>query len=251
MRSRVGLAALKHTNAVLCRSRARVALGAAPAVPDTEPQFCQRRACLQFGCGKVRVDSSRHAPADQSSRQAHRLHSVRRPRRRPRRQIGRLPVETSPVTPNVNSLDANTTELIDGVAAANRKTIINVDPATLMPWLPRVGAVLKTWYPGGEGGTATARLLLGAGRSLGASDQRLAGELRRHDLRRRQSALQTTWRAHDLLTPGFGSGLNVPLQVVAQTSRADDGAALRPTGLGGSRAITATPARPGRFGGGR
>ena len=31
----------------------------------------------------------------------------------------------------------------------------------LVPWLPNVKAVLETWFAGQEGGTATARLLLG------------------------------------------------------------------------------------------
>jgi beta-glucosidase len=66
-------------------------------------------------------------------------------------------------TPAVNQLDPAPTSLIDTIAGANRNTIVvtNFDVATLMPWLASVKAVLQTWYPGGEGGTATARLLLG------------------------------------------------------------------------------------------
>jgi beta-glucosidase len=63
----------------------------------------------------------------------------------------------------VNALDAGPTQLIADMAKANPNTIVvsNFDVATLMPWLPSVRAVLQTWYPGSEGGTATARLLLG------------------------------------------------------------------------------------------
>jgi beta-glucosidase len=63
----------------------------------------------------------------------------------------------------VNSLDANTTGLIGAMANANPNTVVvtNVDVATLMPWLGSVKSVLQMWYPGSEGGTATARLLLG------------------------------------------------------------------------------------------
>lgn len=71
--------------------------------------------------------------------------------------------ESSITSPNVNQLSSNTTSLIEDVSAVNRHTaiVLNVGQATLMPWLSRVGAVLQTWYPGSEGGTAQARLLLG------------------------------------------------------------------------------------------
>lgn len=64
---------------------------------------------------------------------------------------------------DVNTLDSGPTQLIDDMAAANPSTTVvtNFDVATLMPWLSSVKAVLQTWYPGSEGGTATARLLLG------------------------------------------------------------------------------------------
>src|SRR4051794_21380221 len=63
----------------------------------------------------------------------------------------------------VNKLDAGPTQLISDMAAANPNTVVvtNFDVATLMPWLDKVTSVLQTWYPGSEGGTATARLLLG------------------------------------------------------------------------------------------
>ena len=73
------------------------------------------------------------------------------------------PGETTFVTSAVNSLDANTTSLISAMAQANPNTAVvtNWDVATLMPWLDSVRSVLQMWYPGSEGGTATARLLLG------------------------------------------------------------------------------------------
>ena len=73
------------------------------------------------------------------------------------------PAEIGGSSGNTNSLDANTTNLITSMAAANRNTavVVNTDVATRMPWLGNVKSVLVTWYPGGEGGTATARLLLG------------------------------------------------------------------------------------------
>ncbi|MQA88266.1 MAG: beta-glucosidase [Streptosporangiales bacterium] len=54
-------------------------------------------------------------------------------------------------------------ELIDRVAAANPDTVVvlNTGSSVLMPWKDKVRAILETWYPGEEGGTATARLLLG------------------------------------------------------------------------------------------
>ncbi len=54
-------------------------------------------------------------------------------------------------------------KLIDDVAAANPNTIVvmNVSQPVAMPWLDKVKAVLQMWYPGDEGGWATADLLLG------------------------------------------------------------------------------------------
>jgi beta-glucosidase len=80
---------------------------------------------------------------------------------------------------NVNSLDANTADLIGAMAKANPDTavVMNTDVATLMPWLGSVKSVLEAWYPGSEGGTATARLLLGQANPSGH--------------------LTTTWPAHD------------------------------------------------------
>ena len=55
-------------------------------------------------------------------------------------------------------------QLIQEMAAANRNTIVvvtsggNVDSTS---WLDRVPALLEAWYPGQEGGTALAEILLG------------------------------------------------------------------------------------------
>jgi len=53
--------------------------------------------------------------------------------------------------------------LIEAVAAVNPNTIVvlnNSNPLA-MPWLDKVKAVLDMWYPGDEGGYATANVLLG------------------------------------------------------------------------------------------
>jgi len=54
-------------------------------------------------------------------------------------------------------------ELIERVAAANPRTIVvlNTGGPVTMPWIARVSAVLEMWFPGQEGGWATADLLLG------------------------------------------------------------------------------------------
>jgi len=54
-------------------------------------------------------------------------------------------------------------KLIEEVAAVNANTIVvlNVSQPIAMPWLDRVKAVLQMWWPGDEGGWATANILLG------------------------------------------------------------------------------------------
>jgi beta-glucosidase len=54
-------------------------------------------------------------------------------------------------------------KLVEEVAAANPNTIVvlNVSQPVAMPWLPKVKAVLQMWWPGDEGGWATADVLLG------------------------------------------------------------------------------------------
>jgi beta-glucosidase len=54
-------------------------------------------------------------------------------------------------------------KLIDEVAAVNPNTIVvlNISQPIAMPWLDGVKAVLQMWWPGDEGGWATANILLG------------------------------------------------------------------------------------------
>ncbi|MDD3212046.1 MAG: glycoside hydrolase family 3 C-terminal domain-containing protein [Eubacteriales bacterium] len=54
-------------------------------------------------------------------------------------------------------------ELIEDVAMANPRTVvvINSGDPVAMPWLDKVSAVLEMWFPGQEGGYATADVLLG------------------------------------------------------------------------------------------
>lgn len=53
--------------------------------------------------------------------------------------------------------------LIEDVAAVNANTVVvlNISEPIAMPWLDKVKAVLLMWYPGDEGGFATADVLLG------------------------------------------------------------------------------------------
>ena len=61
------------------------------------------------------------------------------------------------------SLPEDQDDLIGRVAAVNTRTVVvlNTGGPAAMPWKDRVRAILETWYPGQEGGWATARLLLG------------------------------------------------------------------------------------------
>ena len=54
-------------------------------------------------------------------------------------------------------------KLIDEVARVNPNTIVvlNTSQPVAMPWLNRVKGVLEMWWPGDEGGWATAKVLLG------------------------------------------------------------------------------------------
>jgi beta-glucosidase len=54
-------------------------------------------------------------------------------------------------------------KLIENIAAVNPNTIVvlNVSQPVAMPWLGNVKGVLQMWWPGDEGGWATANVLLG------------------------------------------------------------------------------------------
>ncbi len=54
-------------------------------------------------------------------------------------------------------------DLVSAVAAANPNTVVvsNTTDPVLMPFINQVQSVLQMWYSGSEGGTATARTLLG------------------------------------------------------------------------------------------
>ena len=54
-------------------------------------------------------------------------------------------------------------KLIEEVAAVNPNTVVvlNVSQPITLPWLDRVKGVLQMWWPGDEGGWATANILLG------------------------------------------------------------------------------------------
>jgi len=54
-------------------------------------------------------------------------------------------------------------KLVEEVAAANSNTIVvlNTSQPVAMPWIGKVKAVLQMWWPGDEGGWATANVLLG------------------------------------------------------------------------------------------
>jgi beta-glucosidase len=59
--------------------------------------------------------------------------------------------------------------LVEEIAAANPNTIVvlNTSQPVALPWLDRVKAVLEMWWPGDEGGWATANLLLGKANPAG------------------------------------------------------------------------------------
>lgn len=59
--------------------------------------------------------------------------------------------------------------LIEDIAAVNPNVIVvlNVSQPVAMPWLGKVKSVLQMWYPGDEGGHATAKVLLGKANPAG------------------------------------------------------------------------------------
>jgi beta-glucosidase len=71
--------------------------------------------------------------------------------------------DTTTAAGDVSTLGPGQDALIRTVAAANPNTVVvlNTGAAVQMPWLRSVKGVLEMWFPGQEGGTATADLLLG------------------------------------------------------------------------------------------
>jgi beta-glucosidase len=83
------------------------------------------------------------------------------------------PYGSSPATISApESLTAANTQLVDAVAAANPNTVVvlNTTNPILMPWVGNVKSVLEMWFSGEEGGTSTARLLLGLANPSGHTD---------------------------------------------------------------------------------
>ncbi|HEV2328002.1 MAG TPA: glycoside hydrolase family 3 C-terminal domain-containing protein [Verrucomicrobiae bacterium] len=61
-------------------------------------------------------------------------------------------------------LPDNQAALVRAVAAVNKRTIVvlnNGTPVTMTDWLDHVPAVIESWFPGQEGGTALAAILFG------------------------------------------------------------------------------------------
>ncbi len=63
----------------------------------------------------------------------------------------------------VFQLPGDQDKLIEDIAAVNPNTVVvlNVTQPVALPWLAKVKGVLQMWFPGDEGGWATASLLLG------------------------------------------------------------------------------------------
>lgn len=83
------------------------------------------------------------------------------------------PYGSSPATISApEQLTAANTQLVEAVAAANPNTVVvlNSTNPVLMPWIGSVRSVLEMWFSGEEGGTSTARLLLGLADPGGHTD---------------------------------------------------------------------------------
>lgn len=67
------------------------------------------------------------------------------------------------------ALTGDQNRLIEEVAAVNPNTIVvlNTSQPVALPWASRVKAILQMWWPGDEGGWATAKLLLGRSNPAG------------------------------------------------------------------------------------
>lgn len=79
----------------------------------------------------------------------------------------------------VFALPGEQDKLVEEVAAVNPNTIVvlNVSQPVAMPWIDRVKAALLMWWPGDEGGWATANLLLGKSSPAGRLPETWAKQL--------------------------------------------------------------------------
>ena len=69
----------------------------------------------------------------------------------------------------VFGLPGDQDKLVEEIAAVNPNTVVvlNTSQPVALPWVDKVKAVLEMWWPGDEGGWATANLLLGKVRPAG------------------------------------------------------------------------------------
>jgi beta-glucosidase len=69
----------------------------------------------------------------------------------------------------VFALPGDKDKLISDIAAVNPNTVVvlNVSQPVALPWLDKVKAVVQMWWPGDEGGWATANVLLGRANPAG------------------------------------------------------------------------------------
>ncbi len=67
------------------------------------------------------------------------------------------------------SLHAHQDELIAALVAANKHVVVVLETGgpVLMPWLPKVGAVVEAWYAGNSGSAAIADILFGKADAAG------------------------------------------------------------------------------------
>jgi beta-glucosidase len=67
------------------------------------------------------------------------------------------------------SLPGRQRELVEAVLDVNPRTVVvvNAGSPVEMPWAPRAGAVLMTWYPGEEGADALADMIVGVAEPSG------------------------------------------------------------------------------------
>jgi beta-glucosidase len=69
----------------------------------------------------------------------------------------------------VFALPGEQDKLVEEIAAVNKNVIVvlNTSQPVAMPWIDKVKGVLEMWWPGDEGGWATAKLLLGKANPAG------------------------------------------------------------------------------------